>query len=297
MLQAGVNIGVLFACLAVYLLAGHATALRVPRRHPPRAPRVLDSPRTCPSPRNGRRRATRPRTRPPGVARLFRGDGPPHRLHDDPGLRVRRSRATGRSCSGTCSTCGTCPTLAALARRRPRAAGRRQAVCFVIGVVHRGQLRGGLAWPSASAIAGRSRCCCLGLVPRDGRRLTCVPRARRRSWLLAAGDRLLSGVFGAVHDVHAAALPDAAADHRRGLLLQHRPDRGRPVGTVFFGLFAQVGDYRLALLLRGRSCSCPRPPSPSPCPSRQARRRRVRWPRAATSADRAWARTRAPRTR
>ena len=81
-----------------------------------------------------------------------------------------------------------------------------------------------------------------GLFPRDDRPPTaCRGTIGACSGWLVSADRRLPGGFRPVHDVPAAAVPHAAADHRGRLLLQHRPDRGR-LGTVFFGVLAATGN-------------------------------------------------------
>src|SRR5262249_19217090 len=58
--------------------------------------------------------------------------------------------------------------------------------------------------------------------------------ARLQDALFWSGDpRAVPGPVCPVHHVSAAALSDPAAHHRRGLLLQLRPDRRRAGGRVF----------------------------------------------------------------
>ena len=64
-------------------------------------------------------------------------------------------------------------------------------------------------------------------VRQHGRGVHRATDLRRTRLVLGAPHGILLGRVRAVHHVPAAALPDAPADHRRGLLLQHRPARRR----------------------------------------------------------------------
>ena len=111
-----------------------------------------------------------------------------------------------------------------------------------------GNFFAGLAWPARIGYRRAIAAMCLRLRPRHARQLRACRAATRRScyfWLPLVG--FFSGVFGLFTMYMPPLFPTLLRTTGAGFCY----NIGRVAaafGTVFFGLFAPVGDFRLALL-------------------------------------------------
>ena len=244
-LQAGVNIGILIACLAVYLMArlpprtvfliGILPALMVfwIRRHVP-APREWRAARSSVSAG-------------PGVRELFRGDVLPTTL--------KTIAVCALSLSSWWAFQFWHPQHL---RNLPELAGwehatRERLVTKAFFLVVAVSVAGNFAAGALARLIGYRRaiawmCLCLGLamlgtfaVPRGHQALVCF-------WLPLVG--FFSGVFGLFTMYLPPLFPTLLRTTGAGFCY----NIGRVAaafGTVYFGLFAQVGNFRFALLYAG----------------------------------------------
>ena len=242
-LQAGVNIGILLACLAVYVLAGF----------PPRtvflvgifpALLVFWIRRNVPEPAEWRTARARAHAGGPGVAELFRGDILPITLKTI-ALCALSLTAWWAFMFWHAQHLRNLPELASWAR-----ADRERLVSKAFFIVTCASIVGNFAVGGLARLVGYRRaialmCFGLGLsmmgsfgVPRGPESLVYV-------WYPIVG--LFGGVFGLFTMYIPPLFPTLLRTTGAGFCY----NIGRvaaAAGTVFFGLFAQVGNFRFALL-------------------------------------------------
>ena len=270
MLQTGVNLGVLLACARrSFLLAGHLTAIRLPRRRAAGVARVLDPPARAraggvAAPRRRQARGQSGSSASRASLDLFRG-------------AVRRTTlltivvCASRSPAWWAFMFWYAPAPAQPARAsptwpRPSARPARQRDVLRSSSACRSSATS--SPPASPELLGYRSAIALMCLASSLAMFGDVLRAARRTttlYLWLAGGRVLLRRVRAVHDVPAAAVPDAAADDRGRVLLQHRPHR-RGGGHGVLRLVRQGGDYRPRCSTR-RSCSSPPWPSHCFCPS------------------------------
>ena len=251
-LQTGVNIGVLSACLATYLLAAY------PQRYvflvgivP--ALLVFWIRRSVPETDEWHAAKAKARDREPGIGDLFRGD-------------IRRTTLLSVvicACSLTAwwafmfwnqQHLRNLPELAAWPVKEREQLISRSFFIVISSSIFGNFLAAGLAWflGYRKSIA----LMCLGFfIAMFG--AYCLPRDHESllRWTSAVG--FFSGVFGLFTMYLPPLFPTLAADNGRRFLLQHRTSRGAPLARSSLACFPALGIFGPRCCMAA-SCSCPR---------------------------------------